>query len=95
LLRVYRIIAQQRPLNFDSLAGEFIGALLVAQQWAVNTRTSIVAQSRFNSYAWGEYTTIVITDVIHKQRQQIFCKWDKCKISGNGSNQLKFDSWEY
>jgi hypothetical protein len=40
--------------RFTSLAGEFIGALLVAQQRAVNTRTSIVAQSHFEISAFQQ-----------------------------------------
>jgi hypothetical protein len=41
-------------LRFASLASEFIGALLVAQQRAVNTRTSSVAQSRFKVSAFQQ-----------------------------------------
>jgi hypothetical protein len=45
-------IASLRSSGRASLDGEFIGVLLVAQQRAVNTRTFIVAQSRFEVSAF-------------------------------------------
>jgi hypothetical protein len=43
----HHCVATVTTLHFALLASEFIGVLLVAQQRAVNIRTSIVARSHF------------------------------------------------